>query len=155
MESHRIVSREQWIAARTALLAKEEEFTRARDLLSQERRDLPWVRVDGEQVAESSGPSNTSPRETSPCLRSRARRSPQLFGSCDKEERRRLGEGDVLMVTRLDRLARFEAGLAQYPRHDWQGRVRLQVAGGCLGRHHDSARPAHADGPWGACRVRV
>ena len=46
MESHRIVSREQWIAARTALLAKEKEFTRARDLLSQERRDLPWVRVD-------------------------------------------------------------------------------------------------------------
>ena len=30
MESHRIVSREQWIAARTALLAKEKEFTRAR-----------------------------------------------------------------------------------------------------------------------------
>src|ERR1700724_2129279 len=45
MESHRIVSREQWHAARTALLAKEKEFTRARDLLSQERRDLPWVRV--------------------------------------------------------------------------------------------------------------
>jgi predicted dithiol-disulfide oxidoreductase (DUF899 family) len=46
MESRRIVSREQWIAARTALLAKEKELTRARDLLSQERRDLPWVRVD-------------------------------------------------------------------------------------------------------------
>jgi predicted dithiol-disulfide oxidoreductase (DUF899 family) len=46
MESHRIVSREQWIAARMALLAKEKEFTRARDRLSQERRDLPWVRVD-------------------------------------------------------------------------------------------------------------
>jgi predicted dithiol-disulfide oxidoreductase (DUF899 family) len=46
MESHRIVSREQWIAARTAFLAKEKEFTRARDRLSQERRDLPWVRVD-------------------------------------------------------------------------------------------------------------
>jgi predicted dithiol-disulfide oxidoreductase (DUF899 family) len=29
MESHRIVSREQWITARTALLAKEKEFTRA------------------------------------------------------------------------------------------------------------------------------
>src|SRR5262249_34935495 len=46
MESHRIVSREQWIAARMALLAKEKEFTRARDRLSQERRELPWVRVD-------------------------------------------------------------------------------------------------------------
>src|SRR5215813_11146864 len=46
MESHRIVSREQWIAARMALLAKEKEFTRARDRLSQERRELPWVRVN-------------------------------------------------------------------------------------------------------------
>src|SRR4029453_8709888 len=46
MESHRIVSHEQWIAARMALLAKEKEFTRARDQLSQERRELPWVRVD-------------------------------------------------------------------------------------------------------------
>src|SRR6516225_5897352 len=50
MESHRIVSREQWIAARTALLAKEKEFTRARDRLSQERRELPWVRVDKRYV---------------------------------------------------------------------------------------------------------
>jgi hypothetical protein len=56
MENHRIVSREQWIAARTALLAKEKEFTRARDLLSQERRDLPWVRVDkAEQVTSTAG----------------------------------------------------------------------------------------------------
>src|SRR5262249_60029168 len=39
-------SREQWITSRTALLAKEKEFTRARDLLSQQRRDLPWVHVD-------------------------------------------------------------------------------------------------------------
>src|SRR5499433_2412105 len=46
MESHRIVSREQWIAARMALLAREKEFTRARDRLSHERRELPWVRVD-------------------------------------------------------------------------------------------------------------
>ena len=50
MESHRIVSREQWIAARTALLAKEKEFTRARALRSQERRDLPWVRVDRRSI---------------------------------------------------------------------------------------------------------
>src|SRR5713226_722791 len=35
----------KWIAARLALLAKEKEFTRTRDRLSQERRDLPWERV--------------------------------------------------------------------------------------------------------------
>jgi len=46
MENHKAVSRNQWIEARTALLAKEKEFTRLRDDLSQARRDLPWVRVD-------------------------------------------------------------------------------------------------------------
>jgi len=46
MDSHNIVSREQWLDARTRLLAREKEFTRARDRLSQERRELPWVRVD-------------------------------------------------------------------------------------------------------------
>src|SRR5262249_9300287 len=50
MESHKIVSREQWPAARTALLAKEKEFMQARGRLSQERRSLPWVRVDKRYV---------------------------------------------------------------------------------------------------------
>ncbi len=43
---HRIVSRDQWLQARTALLAKEKEMTRLRDRLNAERRDLPWVKVD-------------------------------------------------------------------------------------------------------------
>ena len=46
MQSHRIVAHDQWIAARKQLLADEKEFTRARDRLSQQRRDLPWERVD-------------------------------------------------------------------------------------------------------------
>src|SRR5882757_11033809 len=43
---HTVVSQDQWLAARKALLAKEKEFTRARDALSAERRTLPWVKVD-------------------------------------------------------------------------------------------------------------
>lgn len=43
---HRVVSRGEWIDARKQLLAKEKEFTRLRDELTQTRRDLPWVRVD-------------------------------------------------------------------------------------------------------------
>jgi len=39
---HQVVSREQWIAARTELLKREKEFTKARDALSRVRRDLPW-----------------------------------------------------------------------------------------------------------------
>jgi predicted dithiol-disulfide oxidoreductase (DUF899 family) len=50
MESHRVVSRDQWIEARKTLLAKEKEFTRLRDQLSRERRELPWVRVDKQYV---------------------------------------------------------------------------------------------------------
>jgi len=46
IEGHKIVSREEWLAARKALLAREKEFTHARDRLSQERRELPWERVE-------------------------------------------------------------------------------------------------------------
>src|ERR1700753_2504232 len=46
MQPHRVVSREEWIAARKAHLVHEKEYTRARDRLSAERRALPWVKVD-------------------------------------------------------------------------------------------------------------
>ena len=43
---HKVVSQDQWLAARQALLAKEKELTKARDQLSAARRELPWVKVD-------------------------------------------------------------------------------------------------------------
>jgi len=43
---HQIVSRDEWLAAREALLAKEKVFTKERDALSQERRRLPCVKFD-------------------------------------------------------------------------------------------------------------
>jgi predicted dithiol-disulfide oxidoreductase (DUF899 family) len=46
MGKHKIVSHQQWIEARKQLFAKEKAFTRARDALSQERRALPWERVE-------------------------------------------------------------------------------------------------------------
>src|ERR1700704_5132188 len=46
MIDHQVVTPEAWGAARKQLLAKEKEFTRLRDQLSQQRRDLPWERVD-------------------------------------------------------------------------------------------------------------
>lgn len=46
MDKHPIVSRAEWLEARQTLLRQEKEFTRARDALSRQRRDLPWVRVD-------------------------------------------------------------------------------------------------------------
>ena len=50
IQSHPVVSRETWLAARSALLAKEKEFTRLRDELSRQRRDLPWEAVNKEYV---------------------------------------------------------------------------------------------------------
>src|SRR6202048_4162755 len=46
MQPHSIVSREEWIKARKAHLAHEKELTRARERLGEERRALPWVKVD-------------------------------------------------------------------------------------------------------------
>ena len=43
---HQIATQGEWLAARKKLLIKEKEFTRLRDQLSEERRNLPWVRVD-------------------------------------------------------------------------------------------------------------
>jgi predicted dithiol-disulfide oxidoreductase (DUF899 family) len=43
---HAVVSRKEWLSARTAFLAKEKEFTRLRDDLSRQRRELPWEKVD-------------------------------------------------------------------------------------------------------------
>jgi predicted dithiol-disulfide oxidoreductase (DUF899 family) len=50
---HRVVSREDWLAARRQLLQKEKEFTRLRDRLSAERRELPWVKVEKEYVFDT------------------------------------------------------------------------------------------------------
>ena len=50
VELPRVASREEWLAARLELLAKEKAATRARDALSAERRRLPMVRIEKEYV---------------------------------------------------------------------------------------------------------
>ena len=52
MSKHHIVSKDEWLAARQALLAKEKAFTKLRDELSAERRALPWVKVEKDYVFE-------------------------------------------------------------------------------------------------------
>jgi predicted dithiol-disulfide oxidoreductase (DUF899 family) len=46
IKGHRVVSAEEWLAARSALLEKEKAFSRQREDLAQARRSLPWERVD-------------------------------------------------------------------------------------------------------------
>jgi predicted dithiol-disulfide oxidoreductase (DUF899 family) len=50
MKNHQIVSQTEWIEARQKLLAKEKEFTRLRDQLNQQRRELAWTKVEKEYV---------------------------------------------------------------------------------------------------------
>jgi predicted dithiol-disulfide oxidoreductase (DUF899 family) len=46
MTSHKMGTREEWLAARMELLGAEKELTRRSDEVSRQRRELPWVRVD-------------------------------------------------------------------------------------------------------------
>ena len=50
---HQVVSREEWLAARLALLKEEKELTRRSDELARRRQELPWVRVDKDYRFES------------------------------------------------------------------------------------------------------
>jgi predicted dithiol-disulfide oxidoreductase (DUF899 family) len=54
----RIVSEQEWLRARTELLAEEKEATRARDALSARRRELPMTEVGKEYLFE--GPAGKS-----------------------------------------------------------------------------------------------
>jgi predicted dithiol-disulfide oxidoreductase (DUF899 family) len=44
--THPVVSREEWLAARKKLFARERAMTHELDALRAERRQMPWVRVD-------------------------------------------------------------------------------------------------------------
>src|SRR5580704_3154425 len=50
--SPKVVSPNEWLAARTEFLQKEKEFTRLRDELSRQRRQLPWEKVEKAYVFE-------------------------------------------------------------------------------------------------------
>lgn len=55
---HRIGTRDEWTAAREALLVREKEHTRLGDELARQRRELPWVRVEHEYRLDT----DTGPR---------------------------------------------------------------------------------------------
>jgi len=57
VSSHKIVSMDEWKAAREITLAKEKELTRARDALTKEIRAQPWMKIDKVYTFET--PSGT------------------------------------------------------------------------------------------------
>ncbi len=50
--AHQVVSREEWLEARRAHLAREKALTRQRDELNRQRRELPWFKVEKDYVFE-------------------------------------------------------------------------------------------------------
>ncbi len=55
----KVVSHDEWLAARKKFLAKEKEFTKQRDELSRLRRELPWEKVDKKYVFDGANGKET------------------------------------------------------------------------------------------------
>lgn len=59
--THPIVTRDQWLAERRALLAQEKALTREQDRLAAQRRALPWVRLAQDYLLDTpTGPQPLS-----------------------------------------------------------------------------------------------
>jgi predicted dithiol-disulfide oxidoreductase (DUF899 family) len=56
-EGSKVVPQAEWLAARKDLLKKEKEFTRLRDELSRQRREMPWEKVEKRYAFD--GPQGT------------------------------------------------------------------------------------------------
>ena len=59
MTSHRIGTRQEWLAASAELLEREKELTRMGDALARQRRELPWVPVDKLYTLQTEGGPKT------------------------------------------------------------------------------------------------
>ena len=57
--THPVVSHEEWLAARRALLEREKQLTRQTDDLNRQVRELPWELVTKEYVFEGAGGKET------------------------------------------------------------------------------------------------
>ena len=52
-KEHKVVSQREWLAARKRLLVKEKKFSKLRDQLNRQRRELPWVKVEKQYVFDT------------------------------------------------------------------------------------------------------
>lgn len=59
VKSHQVVSHEEWMEARRQFLHKEKEFTKLRDQLNEQRRALPWERVEKQYVFDAQSGKKT------------------------------------------------------------------------------------------------
>jgi len=54
-KAHKVIPHKEWLAARKRLLLKEKKFSKLRDQLHRERRDLPWETVEKDYVFDTPG----------------------------------------------------------------------------------------------------
>ena len=59
LSTHPVVSRDEWLEARKALLKKEKELTRQKDQLFAECRALPWVKVEKNYIFDTASGKQT------------------------------------------------------------------------------------------------
>lgn len=59
MTTHHIGTREEWLAARRELLAKEKDLTHRKDALARERLELPWVPLEKEYAFDTDAGQKT------------------------------------------------------------------------------------------------
>ena len=59
----KVGTREEWLAARTALLAEEKELTRRSDEVARKRQALPWVAVSPASVPGLTEPGGSPSME--------------------------------------------------------------------------------------------
>jgi predicted dithiol-disulfide oxidoreductase (DUF899 family) len=59
LSNHKVVPLNEWLEARKQFLIREKEFTRLRDQLSRQRRELPWVKVEKNYVFDGPGGKTT------------------------------------------------------------------------------------------------
>ncbi|MFL5896169.1 MAG: DUF899 domain-containing protein [Thermoleophilaceae bacterium] len=59
MTEHETATRDEWLAARQALLEKEKDLTRRSDELARERRELPWIPVEKDYTFDTDAGAKT------------------------------------------------------------------------------------------------
>jgi predicted dithiol-disulfide oxidoreductase (DUF899 family) len=57
--NRKVVTQNQWLAARKKLLVKEKKFSKLRDELNLQRRELPWVKIEKEYIFDGPGGRET------------------------------------------------------------------------------------------------
>src|ERR1043165_6299163 len=60
IENRKVVSQKEWLVARKKLLLNEKKFSKLRDELNLQRRNLPWVKIEKNYVFDGPSPRRST-----------------------------------------------------------------------------------------------